>query len=132
VAQVSQIYHQLPPSEQVKTAILSWEYGDAGAIHLYGPRYGLPKGISGAHTFYFWGPRDYTGEQVISLGGDALYLSQLFQQVTQVHTVTHDQVPGIKSNIPIYLCKGIKNPLPQSWPAFQAFFGYPFAPVAER
>lgn len=130
VAQVSRVYHQLLPSEQAKTAILSWEYGDAGAIDLYGPRYSLPKGISGAHAFYFWGPRDYSGEQVISLGGDALYLSHLFQQVDQVHTVTHDQVPGIKSNIPIYLCKGIKTPLPQGWPGFQAFFGYPFAPVA--
>lgn len=126
VAQVSKVYHQLPASEQAKTAILSWEYHDAGAIDFYGPRYGLPKGISGAHTFYFWGYQNYSGEQVISLGGDRSYLKQLFKQVEQVDTVTHAHVIGIKSNIPIYLCRGIKVPFSQSWPRFKAYFGHPW------
>ncbi len=127
VAQVSKVYHQLPSSEQAQTAILSWEYHDASAIDFYGPRYDLPKGISGAHTFYFWGYQNYSGEQVISLGGDLSYLQQLFNQVDQVDTVTHAHVIGIKSNIPIYLCRGLKVPFSQSWPRFKAYFGHPYA-----
>jgi len=127
VAQVSKVYHQLPASQQAQTAILSWEYADAGAIDFYGSRYGLPTGISGAHTFYFWGYENYSGDQVISLGGDRTYLQQLFNQVEQVDTVTHAQVIGLKSNIPIYLCKGIKVPFSQSWSNFKAYFGHPYA-----
>ncbi|MGC8712427.1 MAG: ArnT family glycosyltransferase [Leptodesmis sp.] len=126
VAQISKVYYQLPATEQPQTAILSWEYGNAGAIDFYGSRYGLPKGISGAHAFYFWGHQNYSGEQVISLGGDRSYLQQLFHQVEQVDTVTHAGVVGIKSNIPIYLCKGIKIPFNQSWPKFKAYFGHPY------
>ncbi|MGA7934021.1 MAG: glycosyltransferase family 39 protein [Kovacikia sp.] len=126
VIQVSKVYHQLPSSEQAQTAILSWEYGDAGAIDFYGPRYGLPKGISGAHAFYFWGYQNYSGEQVISLGGDSNYLKQLFNQVEQVDTITHAHVLGIKSNIPIYLCKQIKVPFSQSWVNFKTYFGHPY------
>jgi hypothetical protein len=126
VAQVSQVYHQLPVDQQANTAILSWEYHDAGALDYYGPHYGLPRAISGAHTFYFWGYGTYSGEQVISLGGDRAYLQQLFNQVEQVHTVTHADVLGIKSNIPIYLCKGLKVPFSQSWPQFKAYFGHPY------
>lgn len=126
VAEVSQIYHQLPASEQAQTAILSWEYHDAAAIDFYGPRYGLPKGISGAHTFYFWGYRHYSGEQVISLGGDRNYLQQLFNQVELVDTVTHAHVVGLKRHTPIYLCREIKVPFSQSWPRFKAYFGHPY------
>jgi hypothetical protein len=130
--QVSQVYHQLPAEKQASTAILSWEYHDAAALDFYGPRYGLPTGISGAHTFYFWGYRNYSGEQVISLGGDRAYLQTLFNQVEQVHTVTHADVLGIKSNIPIYLCKGLKIPFSQSWPQFKAYFGHPYASIPEK
>lgn len=126
VVQISKVYHQLPVGEQAQTAILSWRYGDAAAIDFFGPRYGLPKGISGAHTFYFWGYQNYSGEQVISLGGDRSYLKQLFNRVEQVDTITHANVVGIKSNIPIYLCKGIKAPFSQSWPSFKAYFGHPY------
>lgn len=132
VAHVSKVYHQLPNREQAQTAILSWEYNDAGAIDFYGSRYGLPKGISGAHAFYFWGYQNYSGEQVISLGGDRNYLKQLFKQVEQVDTVTHAHIVGIKSNIPIYLCKGIKAPFSQSWPRFKSYFGYPYATSDEK
>ncbi|HIK18883.1 MAG TPA: glycosyltransferase family 39 protein [Leptolyngbyaceae cyanobacterium M33_DOE_097] len=127
VAQVSQVYHQLPLKDQAQTAILSWRYADAGAIDFYGSRYGLPKGISGAHNFYFWGYQNNSGQSVISLGGDRDYLEQLFDQVEQVSTVTHNTVIGIKSYIPIYLCKDIKVPFNQSWPNFKAYFGYPVA-----
>jgi 4-amino-4-deoxy-L-arabinose transferase-like glycosyltransferase len=127
VAQVSKVYHQLPASQKARTAILSWDYANAGAIAFYGSRYDLPKGISGAHTFYFWGYQNYSGEQVISLGGDRTYLQQLFDQVEHVDTVTHANVIGIKSNIPIYLCQGIKAPFSQSWSDFKAYFGQPYA-----
>jgi hypothetical protein len=40
--------HTLPPEEQRKTAIFGNNYGDAGAIDFFGPKYGLPKAIGGA------------------------------------------------------------------------------------
>jgi hypothetical protein len=53
-----------------KTAILAHNYGGAGAIDFFGPRYGLPKSISPHQNYYYWGPRQYTGESLILLEWD--------------------------------------------------------------
>lgn len=125
VANVSDAYHNLPQDDRTNCAILAWNYGNAGAIDRFAQKFDIPKVISGAHGYYFWGPRNYTGEVVISLGGDYGYLKKLFRQVEQVGTVTHKHTLGIKSNIPIYLCRGIRSPLPGSWSDFKAYFNVP-------
>lgn len=127
VAQVSQAYHQLSLAEQTKTAILAWDYGEAGAIDFFGPTYGLPKVMSGAHTYYFWGPGDYTGDLILSVGGPVEQLRQLFTQVESLAPITYTS-PGIQGEIPLYLCRQIKTPLPASWPYFKAYFGRPYPP----
>ena len=68
VATVAKVYDALPPAERAKTAIYANDYGEAGAIDFYGPALGLPKAISGHLTYWYWGPREYTGENVIVLG----------------------------------------------------------------
>ena len=65
---VAAYYHSLPPEEQARTAIFANNYGDAGAIDFFGPRYGLPKSIGGHQNYWIWGPREYTGESLIVLG----------------------------------------------------------------
>jgi hypothetical protein len=51
VATVAGIYAELPPETRQQTAILAGNYGEAGAIDLYGPAYGLPNAISGADSY---------------------------------------------------------------------------------
>jgi uncharacterized membrane protein len=67
VAKVAEVYSSLPPDQRAKTAILAGNYGGAGAIDFFGPQYGLPKSISSHQNYYYWGPRNYTGESVILL-----------------------------------------------------------------
>jgi len=51
---VADAYHKLPPEEQKSCAIFGQNYGQAGAIDLFGPQLGLPPAIS-AHQTYFIG-----------------------------------------------------------------------------
>jgi hypothetical protein len=53
---------------RARTAIFAENYGEAGAIDLSGPRYGLPPAISGHQNYFLWGPRGYTGESLIVIG----------------------------------------------------------------
>ncbi|HEY9297176.1 MAG TPA: hypothetical protein VIQ31_12560, partial [Phormidium sp.] len=122
-AQVSKVYHALTLSGSSNVAILVWDYGHAAAIDFFGKTYNLPKVISGAHAYYFWGPRDYSGDIVVSVGGDFNHLKQLFKQVEKVTTITHANTVGINSAIPVYLCKDIKVPFKDNWPNFKAYFG---------
>ncbi|XWK88470.1 MAG: glycosyltransferase family 39 protein [Phormidium sp.] len=122
-AQASKVYHSLAESERANVAILVWDYGHASAIDFFGKNYNLPKVISGAHAYYFWGPRDYSGNLVISVGGDFNYLQKLFKKVEKVDTITHENTIGIKSAIPIYLCQEIQVSLQHDWSDFKAYFG---------
>ena len=66
---VARVYNALPPDLRRQTAIFGQNYGQAGAIDLFGPKYGLPPAISGHQSYFLWGPRDYTGASVIVMAG---------------------------------------------------------------
>ncbi len=69
-ALVARVYNALPPDIRRQTAIFGQNYGQAGAIDLFGPKYGLPPAISGHQSYFLWGPRDYTGASVIVMQGN--------------------------------------------------------------
>src|SRR5262249_62128265 len=81
VATVAGVYNSLPPDVRPKTAIFVQNYGQAGAIDLFGPKYGLPEAISGHQSYFFWGPRDYTGASMIFMDDSQERLEQLFVSV---------------------------------------------------
>ena len=115
VAEVAAIYNALPPEDRARAAIFANNYGEAGAINLFGPKHGLPPAISGHQTHFFWGPRGQTGEIVIVLQGDRDELLELFASVEQAGE--HHHPWGMEEeNRPIYLCRGLKLPLAELWP----------------
>ncbi len=63
-------YNALPPEERVHTGIFCVNYGEASAVNILGPKYGLPTAISGHQNYFYWGWNGYTGESVLTLGND--------------------------------------------------------------
>ena len=114
-ATVARAYHNLPPDVQAKTAIFGQNYGQAGAIDLFGPKYGLPKAISGHQNYYLWGPRGYTGESMIVMGDRAERLASLFASVEKVGRVEHPYSMPYE-HFDVYYCRGMKKPLQEVWP----------------
>ena len=119
VEQVARVYHSLPPEEQAKTAIYTENYGEAGAIDFFGPRYGLPKAICAHQNYFFWGPRDYTGEIMILVGSESIDdAREHFASVETVATLNspysmpHEQRP-------ILLARGLKVDLRALWPSLK-------------
>jgi len=58
-AEVGRVYNSLPPDIRPKTAILASTFSQAGAIDLFGPKFGLPNSI-GLNQSYFCGDRAIT------------------------------------------------------------------------
>ena len=52
VQEVAKIRDSLTPEERAHLGIIGTNYGEAGAINLYGPAYGLPRAISGVNSFW--------------------------------------------------------------------------------
>src|SRR5262249_25815463 len=69
-ATVAGVYNGLPAGVRSRTAIFAQNYGQAGAVDLFGPRLGLPPAISGHQSYFLWGPREYTGESMIVMAGN--------------------------------------------------------------
>jgi Dolichyl-phosphate-mannose-protein mannosyltransferase len=113
---VAAYYHTLSPEEQQKTAIFANNYGDAGAIDFFGPRYGLPKSIGNHQNYWIWGPRDYTGESMIVLGEGHEYNMQT--KCTSYSIIGNAKDPLSRSDewLPIYHCRGFKWNLQTIWP----------------
>jgi len=115
VKQVAEIYHSLPAEEQKQTSIFASNYGEAGALNLFGPSYGLPQAICAHQTHYFWGPPDFDGDTFIWLQWDREWLEPLFESVEQAGEHSHPWGMA-EENRPIYLCRGLQVPLSQLWP----------------
>lgn len=115
VAEVARIYHGLPPEERARAAIFTGNYGEAGAINLFGPRHGLPTAISGHQTYFFWGHRGHTGEVTIVLQDDRQDLERVCASVEKAGEHFHPWGMA-EENGPIWICRGLKMPFAQLWP----------------
>ncbi len=107
-------YAALPPELRAKTAIAAANYGDAGAIDFFGPRFGLPKAISGHQTYWFWGPREYTGESMLLIGERPRRIAQLCAESRVVGHVEHPY-SRLDEHFDIYWCR-LKGDLQALWP----------------
>ena len=120
VAATAQVYHSLPAEERVKTGILAGTYGDAGAIDFFGARYGLPKSISPHQNYYYWGPREYTGEILILLHYD-LADAQRGCQSVQVGPTLNNPYAMQEEHYSILVCCGSRIPLAEAWPRLKVW-----------
>ena len=115
VATVASVYNSLPPEQRAKTAILGGNYGEAGAIDFIGARYGLPKSISAHQNYYYWGPRQYTGESVILLEWSLENAQKLCSSVEVGPRIEFPYTMGWE-HYNILICQNTKKPLSELWP----------------
>jgi hypothetical protein len=111
---VARVYHTLTPEEQAKTAIFTDNYGEAAAIDFFGPKYGLPKAISGHQNYFLWGPRGYAGEIVIRVGAPLEGVRSSYERVAVGATIENPYAFSNETR-PILLCRGRKENYQTQW-----------------
>lgn len=114
-ATVARVYNSLPPDVRSRTAIFAQNYGQAGAIDLFGPKYGLPPAISAHQNYFLWGPRGYTGESMIVMDDRKENLDRLFTNVEKVADVYHSYSMPYQ-RFEVFYCRGMHPPLAELWP----------------
>jgi hypothetical protein len=118
VKQVADVYWALPPEERARTGIVGNNYGEAGALHLFGPRYGLPWAISAHQTHFLWGPPDFKGDNLIVLQWSRRRVER-YCQSGEILAEHHHPYGMEEENGPIVLCRGLKQPLSEIWPRWK-------------
>jgi hypothetical protein len=119
VRQIAHVAHQLPVDQRAHLVVFTGDYGAAGAVDLYGARYGLPHAISGHNSYWWWGPagaRD--GATTIAVNLPRSYLLTIFSDVQPAGTVTTPHgVWTEERGDAIWICRGQKETWQTAWPA---------------
>ncbi len=110
---VASIYRSLPPEERARTGIFTGNYGEAGAINLFGPALGLPRAWSRHQNHWFWGPPPEQYTNLIVLQWDR---KDVEDNCASFEAFPHEAKYGMaEENTPIYLCRGATFDLRKVW-----------------
>jgi hypothetical protein len=116
-------YAGLTPEEQARCVFFAQNYGEAGALDVLGPRYGIPKGrvLSGHNSYWLWGTRGLPTDVVIVLGSSLEDNSEFFEQVDQVDTIRCERCMPYERDLGLFIGRRPKERLADAWPRLRAF-----------
>ena len=124
VETVAHIRDSLPAEDRARMGILTTNYGEAGAVNLYGPQYGLPHAISGVNSFWEKGYGDPPPEIVIVLGMSLESVDKKFAACQlAAHSWNRFQVQNEETaeHPDIFVCRGLLQSWPDFWKQFRHF-----------
>lgn len=119
VEALASAYRNLTPEQRAHTIIIAGNYGEAGAIDFFGPRYGLPHALCVSGTYWFFGPGAKPGTNALTIGIDERSLKGNWRKVTFVSKLTNDWTVEEEQDISIYFCEGEIKTMQQLWPSFE-------------
>ncbi len=115
VTDVARVYRSLSPEERARAAIYASNYGEAGAINLFGPAMGLPAAVCAHQTHSFWGPPDGDPDVIIWLQWRREWLEGLCGSIEKAGEHRHPWGMA-EENRPIWVCRDPVQPLHDLWP----------------
>ncbi len=123
VATIANIRDSLPAEYRPKLGILAGNYGEAGAINLYGPGYGLPEAISGMNSFWLRGYGNPPPQLLIVVGVPRAFADGHLAACALIgHTANHFGIANEETRMhpDIFVCGA---PM-EGWPSFWRNFRY--------
>jgi 4-amino-4-deoxy-L-arabinose transferase-like glycosyltransferase len=124
VESVATVYAALPADQRARIAILAGNYGEAGAINLYGPIQGLPEAISGVNSYWLRGYGEPPPETLIVLGFRCDAAERFFEscslagQVTNRYGIRNEET---RDHPEIFVCRSPRKPWPDLWTELRRF-----------
>jgi len=117
VRAVARVYRSLPAPDRARTVLVAGNYGEAGALDFFGPRYGLPAVVSPTGSYWFFGPGTMPGEVVVTIGPGREDLAPLFDSVEAAGRVTSPWSVAEERDLTIYVARGPHRTLQEVWPS---------------
>jgi len=121
---VARVYNLLPAEERAKTGILTGNYGEGGALNLYGPAVGLPHAMSGTNSFWYRGYDPHEPQTIIAVGLEKEEVEANFSSCAAVAKNANQfgvENEESRDHPDIYLCRGLKAPWPEFWNKFRRY-----------
>ena len=124
VRQVEAVKGSLSHEDQTNSLILARNYGQAGAINLFGN--GRSRVSSSHNQFWVWGPPDERpddpAEVVIAVGYDRVTLQTIFRDVTPAgHITMPDDIDNQEQGALLFVCRGRRASWNSLWPSLKNY-----------
>jgi hypothetical protein len=115
VTPTSRAWLSMPPAERRDSALLAQNYGEAGALALYGPALHLPAPLSGHLSFQYWHPRRMPQHHLLTVGFDAHALAAICRSLHVIARIDNRwQIANQERGLPIMTCT-LKQSLGHLW-----------------
>jgi 4-amino-4-deoxy-L-arabinose transferase-like glycosyltransferase len=124
VQEVAAVYNGLPSEERANAGIFAANYGEAGAIDLYGPAYGLPPALGVVNSYWLRGFGDPPPETLVVFGVPADMMQAAFRDCEPAGRLTNPRNARNEeagANPIIYVCGGPQQPWPEFWVHYRYF-----------
>jgi len=115
---VAAVRDRLPAEERGRVGILAGNYGEVGALNLYGEKFGLPWAISGVNSSWERGYGNPAPETVIVVGYPREFLEEEFAScVVAGRTWNRYRVMNEETmeDPEIFVCRGLKGSWKEFW-----------------
>jgi hypothetical protein len=115
---VTGVYGSLPAEERKNTGILTGNYGEGGALNLYGPALGLPYAMCLTNSFWYRGYDPRLPQTVIVAGFDLEEGRKLFDNCIVAGKNTNPfgvENEESRDHPDILLCRNLRLPWPDYW-----------------
>ena len=115
---VAAVRDRLPVEERARVGILAGNYGEVGALNLYGEKFGLPRAISGVNSSWERGYGNPAPETVIVVGYPREFLEGEFAScVVGGRTWNRYGVMNEETveDPEIFACRGLKESWKEFW-----------------
>jgi len=111
-AAVARVYQSLPPEDRARCSLGASNYGEAGALEFFGPRYGgLPRVLCAHNNYWLWGVGDAPHEVLIMVGESRERMLELYDEVTEAARTNALYAMPYENDQPILICRKPKRPL---------------------
>ncbi|WP_245745995.1 glycosyltransferase family 39 protein [Nocardia altamirensis] len=98
-------------------AVLTANYGEAGAIERFGAPYNLPRPHSGHNAYWWWGPPSDTATEYLTVGMDRDYLARFFTDIQPAGQLDNGlDLDNDEQGEPLFICRNPRGPWSELWP----------------
>ncbi len=121
VHQIAVVFQQLPPASRARAAIVTSNYGEAGAIDRYGAAFGLPSAFSGHNAYWYWGPPPASADTIVAVGFSRDFLDRSFGDIRLAARLdNHLRIANDEQGAAVWVCSQPRGSWPALWPRFRS------------
>ncbi len=114
VSAVVAAWNQLPAEERARSAVLTGNYGEAGAIEHLARDHHIPV-ISGHNNYWIWGFGDRPIDTLIILSRSRERQQERFASVEELGRIDCGDCMPYESGLTIFVGRGLKKPFNRLW-----------------